>query len=722
MEKFSFYNKCIIRTSLYSWSSIENNSLENTINLPGFNEAIYIASPTLYNEIFVNHNYSLKTQNSLMKYFSRSCIRNTPYGIFAGISVVPITANQNSEIHLSDMSKYRTYTRIDMNYLSNLIRSIENDSYARYKLLYHVNSSLYLLWNKYRYIDYRIINNKREYTFSEIKSTSYLNKLISVIKETEMSIYDIAALIEEREKVNQGDALEYVNQLIENKILVSNLEPSVCGKDLIFQIEHELSRVGIRDKGINTIIEIIKKCDECSIGKHAQYYDEIYKVLNAKTFTFYNENPLHVDCSISIERGQIGENIVSAVRKGIDVLRRITRKEPLPELEKFKSKFYDLYEEEEIPLTVALDTQIGVGYAHWINTNGDSDPVLKGIPFFSSKEVTNTKHLKMDRLTYLLFDKYKKAIKDESSTIFITDEDLIFFPEHSQAISSQEYIIFSVTNNTEKPEIILTGVGTATAAKLLSRFEYLSKDVEQLVNEITKDEQKKHSKSIIAEILHLPEDRIGNVQMHPNNRDYGICYFSNPCSHDVKNIIPISDIMISVPRGEKIILRSKKFNKMIIPRLSTAHNYMYGLPIYHFLCDLQFQEYTDYSFNWGQLFMAEPYLPRVQYENLILAPARWLITPKDYPNYKEYTGTLLLEKMNEWRKKYKMPSKFLIVEGDNKLYIDLKNCNLISVLLEEFKKNKNLQIEEFCYSNDKKNLVTRGGKPFTNEIIMCIKN
>ena len=180
--------------------------------------------------------------------------------------------------------------------------------------------------------------------------------------------------------------------------------------------------------------------------------------------------------------------------------------------------------------------------------------------------------------------------------------------------------------------------------------------------------------------------------------------------------------MVSVPGGKEIVLRSKKHDKRVIPILSTAHNYILGLPIYRFLCDLHMQHSSDYSFYWGKLFSAESFLPRVQYNNIILSPARWLISYEDLSTPTCQNGEVTNDPLSAWREKYSIPKRFCIIEGDNKLYIDCDNSLLKNVFLEEFKRKRNLMIEEFMYSENKKPLVIRDGEPLTNEIIMFFNN
>lgn len=89
---------------------------------------------------------------------------------------------------------------------------------------------------------------------------------------------------------------------------------------------------------------------------------------------------IQVDSYNSVENGIIGKNIISTISKSIAVLSKLCSNYTFDPLKHFKEKFYDKYEEQEIPLTVALDTQVGIGYGKWTEINGDINPLLAGLP------------------------------------------------------------------------------------------------------------------------------------------------------------------------------------------------------------------------------------------------------------------------------------------------------------------------------------------------------
>src|SRR5262249_1456938 len=137
--------------------------------------------------------------------------------------------------------------------------------------------------------------------------------------------------------------------------------------------------------------------------------------------------------------------------------------------------------------------------------------------------------------------------------------------------------------------------------------------------------------------------------------------------------IAIDDLLVSV-HGERILLRSARLGKEVIPRMSNAHAFGNGtLGVYRFLCELQAQDVIGaVGWSWGGL-RAAPFLPGVRHRRLILARARWLLRTKQLSPLVEAKGTERFLAAQRLRTELGLPRWVEVTEGDNSLPIDLQN-------------------------------------------------
>ncbi len=120
------------------------------------------------------------------------------------------------------------------------------------------------------------------------------------------------------------------------------------------------------------------------------------------------------------------------------------------------------------------------------------------------------------------------------------------------------------SNNEEL--IYIKSVGGSSALNLIGRFLHIHPKLFELGEEISLFEKSKIEKKdvILAEVVHLPDPKLGNVICRPNLRKYEINYLA-PKNLDSYSINP-SDLKISI-RDNQVILESISLNKQIIPRL-----------------------------------------------------------------------------------------------------------------------------------------------------------
>jgi hypothetical protein len=416
-----------------------------------------------------------------------------------------------------------------------------------------------------------------------------------------------------------------------------------------------------------------------------------------------------------VENATLNNKIAEEILEAIALMNRITFAPKETSLKKFADNFYERYEEREMPLLRVLDVESGIGYPA---NKGDINPLLEGYAF-PNREAAQSE-IAWNQTQSILHKKLIDNYKASGHTVEFTEKDFeslkINWDDLPQTISCMCEIFSQNDNN---PSIYVHSAGGSSAANMLGRFCHVDKALEEYVKEITHFESLQSPDKIYAEIVHLPESRLGNILLRPVLRDFEIPYLAKS-SVPLDNQILLSDLFISVRQG-RVVLRSKRLSKEVIPRLSTAHNYsMNAMPVYHFLCDLQTQGLRGgVGFNWGALAGEFDFLPRAVYKNTILCLAAWKVKIDDFkPLIEKLNDIEIKEKIQQWRKERSIPQLALLTEGDNELLVDFENVLSIKMLYSTIKNKKTFELKEFLF--DMQNAVVNDdmGNTFTNEFII----
>src|SRR4029434_10601232 len=135
------------------------------------------------------------------------------------------------------------------------------------------------------------------------------------------------------------------------------------------------------------------------------------------------------------------------------------------------------------------------------------------------------------------------------------------------------------------------GADGPSGARILGRFCGADPELRRHVERHLRVEEAFDPDAVYAEIVHLPEGRIGNVLCRPVLRDYEIPYIGK-AGAPADRQIPVTDLMVGIQDG-RVVLRSRRLGKRVVPRLTSAHGYhTRGLGVYRFLCSLQNQGVT----------------------------------------------------------------------------------------------------------------------------------
>jgi thiopeptide-type bacteriocin biosynthesis protein len=214
---------------------------------------------------------------------------------------------------------------------------------------------------------------------------------------------------------------------------------------------------------------------------------------------------------------------------------------------------------------------------------------------------------------------------------------------------------------------------------MLGRFCQGDADLESRVRSHLVDEEACSPDVIFAEIVHLPEGRLGNILCRPVLRKYEIPFLGIGGAPP-EDQIPIEDLYVSVV-GDRVVLTSRRLGKEVLPRLSTAHSFRRGQPIYRFLGALQGQGYSDaISWHWGALGYLD-FLPRVVFGRTVLSRATWRLSGNDLSDLSRGTSADTFRAVQHLRRRRLLPRFALLVDGDNELPIDFDNVLSVDVFV-----------------------------------------
>lgn len=683
-------------------------------------ETIYVGSPDLYKELQKLINGEIKEEDkkrkietSLVKYLSRMSTRCTPFGLFATCSVGKIDDITQFEI-TDEMGRC---TRLDMYYLCALAQFLGYLPDIRREVRYYSNNTLYKVGRCMRYIEYKYLNKRRMHIISSVERSKYLDVILKKAASGIM-IKEMESYLKEQ-GIEEPEAQLFIESLIQSQLLVSELDVNITGEAYLNKIIAILSKMNLDDStcrlldSLCSINDLLKKID-MGIPYPLTDYCRIVDIVSDIPVP-YTENCLfQVDATRKSTVATLGKSVIVELQSILSFFSKMGETRT-SSLDSFRTAFFERYEEREVPLVMALDSELGIGYpiGHGI---GDISPIVDNLmlPIQRQRIVKTTTNVQT-----LLLKRLLKALEEGANEIVFHSEEFKSVPENWNGFPDTLYAMFQVMKEGNgSPFLYIKSVGGDSAANLLSRFSHLDPEMEELVENISKKESELVVDGILAEIVHLPGSRVGNILSRPHIREYEIVYLTSSDLPEA-NKIYVDDLMLSC-RGGKLVLRSKKMNKKIVPRLTSAHNYYNDtLPVYRFLCDMQHQgKRTTFGVSWGELSDHLDYKPRVRYGNSILSLASWRIIQGEIIAFFQSPDAELVNNVAIWRMKRNIPLRALLAEGDNELFIDFHNICSIRAFLSAVKNRSVFQLLEFIFAQDE--LVVKGTDgEYLNECIVA---
>jgi lantibiotic biosynthesis protein len=171
-------------------------------------------------------------------------------------------------------------------------------------------------------------------------------------------------------------------------------------------------------------------------------------------------------------------------------------------------------------------------------------------------------------------------------------------------------------------------------------------------------------------------------------------------------------------RDDRIVLRSRRMGREVVPRLTTAHDEDWrNLGVYRFLCALQRQDVvSDLKWDWGPLRDA-PFLPRVASGRLVLSRARWKLTEAEVLALGQTATADQFVAMQALRAERRLPRYVALADRDYQLVIDLDNALSVAALAHHLRGQRQAVLVEMFPGPDELCVTGPEGR-FMHELIV----
>ncbi|HEX4457574.1 MAG TPA: lantibiotic dehydratase, partial [Polyangia bacterium] len=699
--------------------------LRALVTRPEVREALFIASPSLDESLPVwleapDGERGQKVERTLTRYVARMTTRPTPFGLFAGCSVGLIA--DTTQLVLAGRDSYRRHTRLDNDYLSTLVEALLADPALRAAVRYRPSSSLYRAAGRWRYAEARLNGRVREYSLVAVDPSPYLDGTIARAANG-ATLAELAGALVDGDaagEITRADADDYLAQLVDGQILVAELAPHVTGAepihDLVAQLATPAPQVAAALGGVRDALAAL---DGEPLGAPPSRYRAVADSLAALPAKPELARLFQVDMVKPAAQATLGAEPLAELTRVVTLLSRLHERPRATALLRFAEAFSARYEQRELPLAEVLDEEAGIGFDRATGPSAEASPLLATLQFPSAAPGDGPA---LNPLQQLLLRRLPATLRSGADELLLEEKELEALAQPEAVPLSGSLAAIATLAAADGDAVArcdfrwwLHGVNGPSGANLLGRFCYGDEQLTALVREHLCAEEAQRPDAVFAEIVHLPEGRIGNILMRPLLRGHEIAFLGRSgAPADAQ--LGLDDLRVAVVDG-RVVLRSRRLGREIIPRLTSAHNFSAprNLGLYRFLCALQYQGGGAAGFDWGALAGAG-YLPRVRVGRVVLSLARWRLDRVALERLDVASASDRFARVQALRRELGLPRFISVADGDNVLPIDLDNTLYVETFVQLVKDRHDLVLTEL-FAPDR--LLARGPEgAFLHELVV----
>lgn len=670
---------------------------------PYLREALYLASPSLYGRICLWEKGD-GTFNDLPKtiarYVLRMAYRATPFGTFSCVSGCTTgSASERTRITLPERHEMNRLVQLDATLLSRFAHLVHSNPTIRPTLRFAPNDTIFIKHDVLTFTAYqRNRRGKRMYRRVEVERSAYLDAVLDVARPG-LTAAEIAEAVLPRfeNEVTVEDLQAFVWELVDTQVLCSDQLTDITSdeplRNFASQVPTESPFRGMLDDLIRNLEEL---CGSSAVEVPGGY-ERISACISGAGVRGDREHTTKVDLFAAGDLGIVGADILQAVERVVNLLVPISKKKT--RLANFTKIFVDRFGESEVPLLLVGEELEALGFSD----KDASTPELA----YAVKSLRKHKPGSTRSDTSTLLDGLISAALNQVGDHYVDITALVdrhnLQSSHLGAGDATLVAWLALWRDSaaadDRPVLEVRSVGSQDPGRVMGRFANgIPAIAEYLKNTASS------CSGLVAEIVHLPEDRLGNISSRPVTTDYEVRLRGG--NSEVASRLALDDLMVSVV-NERVRIRSDSLDREVTLRMSNAHAFdnADALPIYRFLNHVSNQDYTAEPISLRRHLPKAGFVPGMTYRGVVTARPTWFVSANVMRNLKESSRDRRINAFKELRESLALPDWVALVQGDNIIPYELDNEWMVEDLIRTM-----LRSDEVTFTD----VYPRGMQPYLN--------
>lgn len=473
-----------------------------------------------------------------------------------------------------------------------------------------------------------IFEEYHKFEISEVTYEKVIADLLSICQYP-VALSALTEKVQETHNIDAQTLWQWIEELVQVQLLLTNYHPNIIG-------------------------------------------DDYFKRLN---FVSLVEQKFYTITKRKVTSGHLPTSSLRNLKELTTLLHQIQPPAESPAaFKEFIMQFTKRYDQREIPIMEALDPEIGIGYGG-MDTAVEQSLVEEIQQFKVSKEKPSSSHW------------FASVIQGMGKINSFSGEPILLQQHQNLSIISTQPLsnTFSAILSESEGLLHLQHLGGITATALAGRFSVNDQSVVDYCKELIRVESNANPEVFFFDIAYTGEGRVDNINRRAKLYEYQLSILNFDLS---EMPLTLNDLWITVRNGT-LILFSKKLGRRLVPRLSTAYNYVRSdLPLFRLLCDLQGQDLqTQLLPDISQAFPDMDYYPSVKYKNIILFPAKWKL--------KQNQGQkITLAGFTAYLQSLKLPQLIKVGHADQTLLLNMKDSADSKLLFDIYRSKQELWVQE----------------------------